>query len=120
MLLLRRPDQHFHQALIDVGHTIQFGEVSLPVRLFEHTPPLDRKIQRVLQTLERMADILWTRATIRHPWPDLRFAVKHPRQEPDESTSKSGSVRGCRVTGSCRDWWKGLGNDPFCPSLREM
>ena len=29
--------------------------------------------------LERMAEILWPRATIRHPWPDQRFAVKHPR-----------------------------------------
>ena len=29
--------------------------------------------------LERMTEILWPRATIRHPWPDQRFAVKHPR-----------------------------------------
>ena len=29
--------------------------------------------------LERMTDILWPRASIRHPWPGQRFAVKHPR-----------------------------------------
>ena len=29
--------------------------------------------------LERMTEILWPRASIRHPWPDQRFAVKHPR-----------------------------------------
>ncbi len=29
--------------------------------------------------LERMTKILWPRATIRHPWPDQRFAVKHSR-----------------------------------------
>ena len=29
--------------------------------------------------LERMTDILWPRASIRHPWPDQRFAVNHPR-----------------------------------------
>ena len=29
--------------------------------------------------LERMTEILWPRVSIRHPWPDQRFAVKHPR-----------------------------------------
>ncbi len=29
--------------------------------------------------LERMTKILWPRATIRHPWPDPRLAVKHSR-----------------------------------------
>ena len=29
--------------------------------------------------LERMSEILWPRASIRHPWPDQRFAVNHPR-----------------------------------------
>ena len=29
--------------------------------------------------LERMTDILWPRASIRHPWPNQRFAVTHPR-----------------------------------------
>ena len=29
--------------------------------------------------MERMTEILWPRASIRHPWPDRRFAVKHPR-----------------------------------------
>ena len=29
--------------------------------------------------LERMTKILWPRTSIRHPWPDQRFAVKHPR-----------------------------------------
>ena len=29
--------------------------------------------------MERMTEILWPRASIRHPWPDRRFAVKHPK-----------------------------------------
>ena len=29
--------------------------------------------------MERMTEILWPRASIRHPWPDRRFVVKHPR-----------------------------------------
>ena len=29
--------------------------------------------------LERMTEILWPRASIRHPWPDQRFAFNHPR-----------------------------------------
>ena len=33
--------------------------------------------------LERMREILWPRVSICHPWPDQRFAVNHPRQEPD-------------------------------------
>ncbi len=40
--------------------------------------------------MERMTELLWP--PIRHPWPDQRFTVKHPR--PDRLTSKSGSVRG--------------------------
>ncbi len=32
--------------------------------------------------MERMTEILWPKVSIRHPWPDRRFAVKHPRQEP--------------------------------------
>jgi len=29
--------------------------------------------------LERMTQILWARASVRHPWPEQRFAVNHPR-----------------------------------------
>ncbi len=29
--------------------------------------------------LERMTELLWPRVSIRHPWPDQRFTVKHPR-----------------------------------------
>ena len=29
--------------------------------------------------LERMTEILWPKASIRHPWPEQRFAVNHPR-----------------------------------------
>ena len=32
--------------------------------------------------MERMTEILWPKVTIRHPWPDRRFAVNHSRQEP--------------------------------------
>ena len=43
---------------------------------------LRRRSQRARfswKRLERMTEILWPRASIRHPWPDQRFAVKHPR-----------------------------------------
>ncbi len=66
--------------------------------------------------LERMTDILWPRATIRHPWPNQRFTVKHPREEPDGLTSMSGSVRG--EPGNrlpYRDWGTGRGNNPRLP-----
>ena len=43
---------------------------------------LRRRSQRARfswKRLERMTEILWSRASIRHPWPDQRFAVNHPR-----------------------------------------
>ena len=43
---------------------------------------LRRRSQRARfswKRLEGMTEILWPRASIRHPWPDQRFAVKHPR-----------------------------------------
>ena len=43
---------------------------------------LRRRSQRARlgwKRLERMTELLWPRATIRHPWPDQRLAVKHSR-----------------------------------------
>ena len=43
---------------------------------------LRRRSQRARfdwKRLERMTELLWPRASIRHPWPDQRFAVNHPR-----------------------------------------
>jgi len=43
---------------------------------------LRRRSQRARfdwKRLERMTEILWPRVSIRHPWPDQRFAVNHPR-----------------------------------------
>ena len=43
---------------------------------------LRRRSQRARfswKRLERITEILWSRASIRHPWPDQRFAVNHPR-----------------------------------------
>ena len=43
---------------------------------------LRRRSQRARfswKRLERMTEILWPRASIRHPRPDQRFTVKHPR-----------------------------------------
>ena len=43
---------------------------------------LRRRSQRARfgwRRLERMTEILWPRVSIRHPWPDQRFAVNHPR-----------------------------------------
>ena len=54
--------------------------------------------------LERMTEILWPRASIYHPWPDQRFAVNHPRQEPDGPATTSGSARGMHSNAhSCRN-----------------
>ena len=42
---------------------------------------LRRRSQRARfswKRLERMTEFLWPRASIRHPWPDQRFAVNHP------------------------------------------
>ena len=58
---------------------------------------LRRRSQRARfgwKRLEHMTEILRTRASTRHPWPDQRFAANHPRQEPDGSTTTSGSARG--------------------------
>ena len=46
---------------------------------------LRRRSQRdrfAWKKMERMTELLGPNVTIRHPWPDRRFAVKHPRQEP--------------------------------------
>ena len=43
---------------------------------------LRRRSQRARfswRRLVRMTDILWSRVSIRHPWTNQRFAVKHPR-----------------------------------------
>ncbi|MDE2912111.1 MAG: hypothetical protein OXL68_04215 [Paracoccaceae bacterium] len=43
---------------------------------------LRRRSQRARfgwKRLERMTELLWPRSSIRHPWPDQRFAVRHPR-----------------------------------------
>ena len=43
---------------------------------------LRRRSQRARfgwRRLEHMTEILWPRASLRHPWPDQRFAVNHPR-----------------------------------------
>ena len=43
---------------------------------------LRRRSQRARfswRRLGRMTQLLWPRAVIRHPWPDQRFAVNHPR-----------------------------------------
>ena len=43
---------------------------------------LRRRSQRARfswRRLVRMTDILWPRVSIRHPWPNQRFAVNHPR-----------------------------------------
>ena len=47
--------------------------------------------------LERMTEIVWPCVSIRHPWPDQRFAVKHPRLEPDglPSMSCAGGAQQC-------------------------
>ena len=43
---------------------------------------LRRRSQRdrfAWKKIERMKELLWPPVTIRHPWPNRRFAVKHPR-----------------------------------------
>jgi RNA-directed DNA polymerase len=56
---------------------------------------LERRGQRAGMTWERMAKLAkdWLpRPRILHPWPNQRFAVKHPRWEPD---ARIGPVRIC-------------------------
>ena len=56
---------------------------------------LERRGQRAGMTWERMVRIAmdWLpRPRILHPWPNQRFAVKHPRWEPD---ARIGPVRIC-------------------------
>src|SRR3954467_4889579 len=56
---------------------------------------LERRGQRAGMTWERMARLAkdWPpRPRILHPWPNQRFAVKHPRWEPD---ARIGPVRIC-------------------------
>ena len=77
---------------------------------------LRRRSQRARfswRRLVRMTDLLWPRVSIRHPWPNQRFAVKHPREEPDGPTTTSGSARGVRSNAhSYRNW--GQSARPFC------
>jgi group II intron reverse transcriptase/maturase len=56
---------------------------------------LRRRGQRDATTwsrIDRLADRWLPRPRITHPWPELRFAVKHPRWEPD---ARIGHVRFC-------------------------
>src|SRR4051812_19869822 len=58
---------------------------------------LRRRSQKDGSTWERIASIAndWLpRPRILHPWPQQRFAVRHPRWEPDARMGPSGSVRG--------------------------
>ena len=49
-----------------------------------------------LDKLGTVAAAFWPRLKILHPWPDARFAVTHPREEPDGLANTSGSARGVR------------------------
>ncbi len=63
------------------------------VRFVEHRVG-DKRIIRLIQKWLRAGTLSWERMTkliadflprprIRHPWPDQRFTVNHPRWEPD-------------------------------------
>jgi hypothetical protein len=49
--------------------------------------------------INRLADQWLPKPRILHPWPNRRFAVKHPRWEPDARMPTSGSVRGVPSNG---------------------
>ncbi len=55
-------------------HTIQMWLKSLRRRSQRHNMPWER--------MNRIIDAWIPPAVIRHPWPNQRFDVKHPRQEP--------------------------------------
>jgi hypothetical protein len=56
------------------SHVIQMWLKSLRRRSQRHTMPWER--------MNRIIDAWIPPAVIRHPWPNQRFDVKHPRQEP--------------------------------------
>ena len=49
--------------------------------------------------INRLADQWLPKPRILHPWPNQRFAVKHPRWEPDAGCRTSGSARGVLSNG---------------------
>jgi len=55
-------------------HVIQIWLTSLRRRSQRHNMPWER--------MNRIIDVWIPPAVIRHPWPNQRFDVKHPRQEP--------------------------------------
>ena len=42
-----------------------------------------------------MTELLWPRASIRHPWPDQHSPANHPKQEPHGLATASSSALGC-------------------------
>src|SRR6516164_9120204 len=51
-----------------------------------------QKDRTTWQRITKLADDFLPRARIRHPWPEERFAVKHPRWEP---SARIGHARFC-------------------------
>ena len=75
------------ESVVGMGENMQPGSaqslrgfVRRLQRLWMHA--LRRRSQRHCfdwKKLEHMTEILWPRVSIRHPWPDRRFAVKYSK-----------------------------------------
>ena len=55
-----------------------------------------QKTRTTIAHVRRLATVYWPSVRVRHPWPDTRFAVNHPRWEPYALARTYGSVRGDR------------------------
>ncbi len=92
----RRGAQTALKAFADPDHTVdhtlfdlRYSRTARRLRPMQIVPAIgrrrvesgtDQKRDRFdWKRLERMTEILWPRASIRHPWPNQRFAVNHPR-----------------------------------------
>ena len=64
------------------------------------TPAVPASLRFGWRRLERMTEILWPRASIRHPWPDQRFAVNHPEVGAGMVQRPRPDLRGGRASGS--------------------
>ena len=86
-------------------HVIQMWLKSLRRRSQRHNMPWER--------MNRIIDAWIPPAVIRHPWPNQRFDVKRPRQEPSALAAHARICAGARrEPRPYRDWPKILPNAP--------
>ena len=67
------------------------------------------------ERIKRLADDWLPKPRILHPWPERRFAVRHPRWEPCARIGPHGSVRGAR--GNSRPYRESRTSGPSGPLM---